>query len=143
VGEMVELLELTQPQIQNLVNLHGIEDWDNGHVANLMELVEGHPFLIRLALYEVARGRTDLQTILTTAACTNGLYREHLERYFRYLERKPELKQIMKDVVRENRPLPIYSILLPQLNDSGLIKINGDLVEPTNQLYKSYFLKRL
>jgi hypothetical protein len=111
-----------------------------------MELVGGHPFLIRLALYEVAHRRTVLQTLLTTANLEDSLYGEHLRQHYRYLN-EPKSRQIMRQVVNSDEPLlissNIYSTSLTRLEDSGLIKYNGDRVEAANQLYRSYFRKRL
>jgi hypothetical protein len=142
VGERVRLPEFTPIQVQNLVVSHGL-NWHDRHVADLIGLVSGHPFLIRLALYEVAHRKTLLHNLLVTADREDGLYSEHLQRHFRYLEREAELKQIMRKVVHNDRPVFIPSTSLPQLRDSGLIKVVGDCIEPANQLYRSYFRQRL
>jgi hypothetical protein len=142
VGERVRLPEFTPIQVQNLVVSHGL-NWHDRHVADLIGLVSGHPFLIRLALYEVAHRKTLLHNLLVTADREDGLYSEHLQRHFRYLEREAELKQIMRKVVHNDRPVFIPSTSLPQLRDSGLIKVVGGCIEPANQLYRSYFRQRL
>jgi AAA-like domain len=142
VGQEMRLPELIPLQVQDLVALHGL-NWPDRHVAGLMDLVGGHPHLIRLALYEVAQGNMVLQTLLATADQEDGLYGNHLQHHFLYLAQEPELKRLMGDIVHSDRPVFISSILLRQLKDSGLIKYNGDQVEPANQLYRSYFRKRL
>ncbi len=143
VGEMVEMVEFTPIQVQNLVALHRIE-WQGEQIQDLMNLVGGHPFLIRLALYEVASGRTLLQTLLKTADLDNGLYREHLQQHFYYLNQEPDLKKIMKQIVQSDLPLSgINPTLSRCLKDSGLIKYNAHNVEPANQLYRSYFRRCL
>jgi AAA-like domain len=144
VGSRIEVgsLELNKSQVQNLVNLYGL-NWQKYHIDKLMELVGGHPFLIRLALYEIAQRRVLLQTILITADREDGLYRQHLQQCFQYLEGKSGLKEIMRQIVHSDRPLFISSTLLPRLSDLGLIKYSGNNVEPANQLYRSYFRRRL
>jgi hypothetical protein len=137
-------LELKECQVQDLVKLYGI-DWQKYHINKLMELVGGHPFLIRLTLHEIAQaqGRVLLQTILITADHEDGLYRQHLQQCFQCLEREPKLKEIMWQIVHSDRPLFISSTLLPRLKDLGLIKYSSNNVEPANQLYRSYFRRRL
>jgi AAA-like domain len=142
IGQRVRLPELTPIQVQDLVVLHKL-NWHDRHIAELMELVGGHPFLIRLALYEVTQGRILLQSLLITADHEGSLYSEHLQRHFRRLEREPELKKIMRQVVQSDRPLFIASTLLPRLRDLGMIKYNDNYVEAANQLYRSYFCRRL
>lgn len=138
VGQLVRLPELNLSQVQNLVHLHDL-NWSAQQIAQLMKLVGGHPFLIRKALYCVATGEISLEDVLAQAHFPNGLYGDHLQGYFRYLEDHPDLRQIMQQVVQSPEPLFIRSRLLPQLVDLGLIKYRSNLVEPANQLYRSYF----
>ncbi len=142
VGQCVHLPELNTLQVQDLVTLYGL-NWQDRQVAGLMNLVGGHPHLIRLALYEVAQGNMILQTLLATADREDSLYGNHLQHHFLYLTQQPELKKLMAEIVHSDRPVFIPSVLLRQLKDCGLIKYYGDDVAPANQLYRSYFRKRL
>jgi AAA-like domain/CHAT domain len=142
VGQELRLPELTPCQVQDLVALHEL-DWPDRQVASLIDLVGGHPHLIRLALYKVARGNMVLQTLLANADRADGLYGDHLQHHFSYLEKEPELKKLMATIVHSDRPVFISSVLLRQLKDCGLIKYHGDEVAPANQLYRSYFRRRL
>ncbi len=142
VGQVVHLPELNALQVQELVTLYGL-NWQDRQVAGLMNLVGGHPHLIRLALHEVAQGKIILQTLLAIADREDSLYGNHLQHHFLYLTQQPELKELMANIVHSDQPLFIPNILLRQLKDSGLIKYHGDEVAPANQLYRSYFRKRL
>jgi AAA-like domain len=142
VGQVVNLPELTTLQVQDLVDLYGL-NWQDRQIAGLMNLVGGHPHLIRLALYEVAQGKMILQTLLATADREDNLYGNHLQHHFLYLTQQPELKKLMAEIVHSDQPVFIPSVLLGQLKDCGLIKYHGDEVAPANQLYRSYFRKRL
>jgi hypothetical protein len=142
VGQELRLPELTVLQVQNLVALHEL-DWLDRQVASLMELVGGHPHLIRLALYEVAQGNMTLQTLLATADRADSLYGNHLQHHFAYLDKRPELQELMATIVHSDQPVFIAAVLLRQLKDCGLIKYHGNEVAPANQLYRAYFRKRL
>jgi AAA-like domain len=143
VGRVIRLPELTTDGVQELVNLHGL-DWDNLQTQQLTELVGFHPFLIRFALYHVAIGETSLAAILERGHLADSLFNNHLQRYWRYLERYPELREIMAQIVKsENPSIIIRSTLIEQLQDAGLVKLDGDLVLPANQLYRLYFRNRL
>jgi AAA-like domain len=142
VGRVIRLTELTIERVQELVYLHAL-DWDHRQTQQLTDLVGFHPFLIRLALYHVAIGETSLSEILERGYLADGLYNTHLNRYWRYLERYPELREIMAQVVKSETSSIIRSTLIEQLQDAGLVKRDGDLVLPANQLYRLYFRNRL
>ncbi len=142
VGQVAYLPELTTLQVQYLIDLYGL-NWQDRQVAGLMNLVGGHPHLIRLALHEVAQENIILQTLLATADREDSLYGNHLQLHFLYLTQQPDLKRLMAKIVRSDQPVFISSVLLGQLKDCGLIKYHGDEVAPANQLYRSYFRKRL
>ena len=142
VGRVIRLPELTIDRVQKLVHLHGL-DWDHLQTQQLTELVGLHPFLIRFALCHVAIGKTSLSAILERGHLADGLFNDHLKRCWRYLERYPELERIMAQVVKSETPSIIISTLIEQLQDAGLVKRDGDLVLPANQLYRLYFRNRL
>ncbi|MEG4196656.1 AAA-like domain-containing protein, partial [Microcoleus sp. Pol12A5] len=66
VGLPIELPELNQRQVTDLVNRHRL-NWSNQEICDLMEMVGGHPYLVRVALYQVARGRITLDSLLKVA----------------------------------------------------------------------------
>jgi hypothetical protein len=55
VGLPIELPEFDQAQVLDLARQHGW-DWDESQGVDLMAMVGGHPYLVRMALDEVARG---------------------------------------------------------------------------------------
>lgn len=67
VGLPVELLEFTHEQVKDLAQRHQL-NWSNTEVEKLTELVGGHPFLVRLALYKIALEKINLAEFLQTAA---------------------------------------------------------------------------
>ncbi|MEO1445307.1 MAG: AAA-like domain-containing protein, partial [Cyanobacteria bacterium J06635_11] len=56
VGMPVELPEFTAQQVEDLARGHGLS-LSEQDVAALLAMVGGHPYLVRVALYELARGR--------------------------------------------------------------------------------------
>jgi AAA-like domain len=60
VGLPIELPELTQTQVTDLAKRHELI-WTQKQVEQLMALVGGHPYLVRQALYQIARGRIALE----------------------------------------------------------------------------------
>lgn len=78
-GLAVELLEFRHEQVKDLAQRHQL-NWSDIEVEKLTGLVGGHPFLVRLALYQIARQEINLAEFLQTAATAEGIYSKHLQR---------------------------------------------------------------
>jgi hypothetical protein len=76
-GIPVELSEFNLHQVQQLARLHHL-DWQEQQTSQLMQMVGGHPYLIRLAMYEVSVGNTTLQQLLQAASTETGIFINHL-----------------------------------------------------------------
>lgn len=141
VGLPVELPEFTPEQVHRLTELHGL-NWSDRSISQLMAMVGGHPYLIRLALYHLARGDMALEEFLQTAPTEAGLYRDHLRRHLWHLEQHPNLAEAMEDVVAADQPARLESMLAFKLQSMGLVKLEGNNVTPRCQLYRHYFRDR-
>lgn len=140
VGLAIELSEFTPAQVLDLAKRHRLE-WEIDVVNLLMEMIGGHPYLVRLALYQVALGMT-LAEILENAPTESGLYAEHLRRHLWNLEQNPQLLAAMQQIVQTTEPLKLNSIDAFHLNSMGLIKMQGNECLPSCNLYRSYFRDR-
>jgi serine/threonine protein kinase len=138
VGLPIELPELTQTQVQDLVKRHELI-WTQAEVEQLMALVGGHPYLVRRALYQVARGRITLEQLLQIAQTEVGIYSEHLRRHLANLEEDRELVNIYKQIVAADLPMRIETALAFKLHSMGLVKFQGNEVMPMCNLYRQYF----
>lgn len=142
VGLPIELPELNKSQIQELVGRHGLK-WTSKQVEKLMAMVGGHPYLVRMALYRIARREMTLEQLLQIAPTEEGLYSDHLRRHLLNLEENQELLAAMKRVVAENAPVRIDTREASKLLPMGLIKMKGNDVLPLCDLYRQYFCDRL
>lgn len=142
VGLAIELPELSHPQVQNLVQRHGLS-WTGEQVEKLMEMVGGHPYLVRMALYKIARAEMTLEELLRIAPTEEGLYCEHLRRHLLNLEENQELLLAMKQVVTANEPVRIDTGTAFKLRSMGLVKVKSNDVLPLCDLYRQYFRDRL
>jgi len=138
VGLPIELPELTHPQITDLVNRHQI-NWQTLEVDQLMELSGGHPYLVRLALYQIAKGRIDWEDLLQLAPTEEGIFGAHLRRQLGNLKEDIEMMSAFRDLVASDRPLQLESQIAFKLRSIGLIKFQGNLVIPMCNLYTQYF----
>lgn len=141
VGLPIELLEFTPQQVRDLAKLHGL-DWQS-EVEKLMSVVGGHPYLIRLALYHIARQDLTLDELLETAPTEAGLYGDHLRRHLWNLQQQPELERSMRSVILETHSVRLDSSLAFKLHSMGLVTLKGNEVVPRLKLYQQYFGDRL
>ncbi|NEQ53234.1 MAG: TIR domain-containing protein [Leptolyngbya sp. SIO3F4] len=143
VGLAVELPEFTAAQVLELVQKHGL-NWTAADVDDLMAMVGGHPYLVRLALYHIAQQDLTLQQLLTEAPTDAGIYGEHLRRHQWNLQRHPELAQAFEQVIVSEQPVELKSMLAFKLNGMGLVNLQGNgVVLRYESLYRPYFRSRL
>ncbi|MEG3987076.1 AAA-like domain-containing protein [Microcoleus sp. S28C3] len=142
VGLPIELPELNQRQVTDLVNRHQL-NWSNQEICDLMEMVGGHPYLVRVALYQVARGRINLDSLLKVAPTEEGPYYDHLRRHLVNLETDVELAATIREVINSELPVEIHTGEAFKLRSMGLIKFQGNAVIPLCGLYRQYFSHRL
>jgi hypothetical protein len=142
VGLPIELLEFTPPQVLDLARRHGL-DWEMGQVNQLMTMVGGHPYLVRVALYHITRHDLGLPDLLKIAPTEAGLYGDHLRRHLWNLEQRPEMVTAMKTAIACNTPVRLESVQAFQLHSMGIVHLRGNDVEPRCELYRQYFGDRL
>ncbi|WP_199246577.1 AAA-like domain-containing protein [[Phormidium] sp. ETS-05] len=142
VGLPIELPEFNPNQVQELAWRHGLS-WQNRETEKLMSLVGGHPYLVRLGMYHIARGDVTLDDLLTEGATEAGLYADHLRRHLWNLEQHRELLDAMALVVATPLPVRLPSALAFKLNSMGLVKVEGNDCAPRCLLYRQYFRDRL
>lgn len=142
VGLPIELPEFTPVQVLDLAQRHGLP-WGEAEVAQLMAMVGGHPYLVRVALYQVARQETSLADLLTVAPTEAGAYGDHLRRHWWNLEQRPDMAEATQRVMAANHPLQLEPVQAFQLHSMGIVQLQGNEVVPRCDLYRRYFSDRL
>jgi len=142
VGLPIELPEFNFEQVQVLIEQHQL-NWQTSKIEQLMTLVGGHPYLIRLALYRIAQQEITLEKLLETAPTEAGLYNDHLRRHLWSLQQHPELADAFAQVVTADTPIELESVPAFKLHSMGLVKFQGNQVIPRFNLYRIYFRDRL
>ncbi len=142
VGLPIELPEFNVQQVQDLARRHGL-NWSAAEVAELMALVGGHPYLVRLGIYHVSRQDVTLSQLVKSPPTEAGIYSDHLRRHLWNLEKYADLMEGMREVVSLSQGVRLRSELGFKLNSMGLVKLDGNHCIPRCRLYKEYFGDRL
>ena len=142
VGLPIDLPEFNSQQVQDLAKRHGL-NWSDGEVVELMGLVGGHPYLVRLAMYRISRQDVSFNQLVKLPPTEAGIYSDHLRRHLWNLEKYSELMEGMREVVSVSGPVRLRSELGFKLNSMGLVKLEENNYIPRCRLYEEYFRDRL
>ncbi|NJO80718.1 MAG: serine/threonine protein kinase [Cyanobacteria bacterium RM1_2_2] len=142
VGLPVELPEFTPQQVEDLLKRYRL-DWHQNWVQRLMAVVGGHPYLVRLAIDELAWQKATLTQLLQKAPTDAGIYTDHLRRHLKKLQERPELAAAFHQVVNASEPLQLDTMQAYKLYSMGLVRRTGNRVSPRCRLYQEYFQSRL
>ncbi len=142
VGLRVELEPFNQKQIEDLVLRHNLT-LKTQHLERLINLVGGFPYLTRRALFHLARRDITLDELWSTAPTDSGIYSDHLQRHLRNLESDPELIHALQEVLTSENAIVVEQIVGFKLHSMGLVKLHGNQVSISCDLYQKYFSDRL
>lgn len=140
VGEVIELTDFDAAQVAALNALHGGPLVPADEVR-LMELLNGHPYLTRRALYLVADGRSTSADLFAHAARDDGPFGEHLRRHLQRLQDRPELAQALRQILRTQSSPDDQSFW--RLRGAGLVRREETRSLARCPLYAAYFSERL
>ena len=139
VGVPIQLAEFNQQQVQKLAQLHELVWMNSEAVEKLMMMIGGHPYLVRVALYNFARQLVTLEQFLQESPTHAGLYSKHLRGHLRHLHQHPDLADALKQVVSADSPIHLEWLRVYQLESMGLVKLDKNKVKPRCELYRQYF----
>ncbi len=138
VGLPIQMEDISLEEVLQLAQRYKL-NWTEGEARQLMDLVEGHPALINIALYHLSQGEKPLPQLLESAPTSSGIYNHHLQRHSAALKEQPELASALHTVMDATEPVPLEPILAYKLHSMGLIKPLGKNVVPGCELYRQYF----
>jgi hypothetical protein len=138
VGIQIQLHSFSWEQVQDLAQRHRL-DLSIGELAQLMWLVAGHPYLLRLAFYYLAQESLTLEKLLETAASDTGIYGEHLHQKLWYFQQHSELATAFEKVLRAKAPIELEQVQAFKLHSIGLVKMVDNHAMTTCNLYQQYF----
>ncbi len=138
VGVPFRLPQFNARQVQNLAQLHSLK-WTMEDACQLMAMVGGHPYLIRLALYHLARQDITLRQLLQSAPTHAGVYSDHLRRCLGNVKQHSELTSALKQVVSAETSVELQPAIVYQLDGMGLVYLDGNQISPSCELYRQYF----
>jgi hypothetical protein len=139
VGTVVQLEDFSLTEMAELNRRHN-SPLASTEEKHLYQLLNGHPYLTRRALYLVASGHLTPVTLFAQATSDDGPFGDHLYSQLRRLRSKPELSQGLRQVIRHHTCTD--EEIFFRLHGAGLVRRQGRDVFPRCQLYADYFSER-
>ena len=141
VGVQVNVADFDRIKVEKLNKLHMEPVKTTQEIDALMELLGGHPFLVRKALYDLVIQHFHFDELIKKAYDDDGPFSDHLQRYMLHLD-QPQLRAAMKSVIYEHTSPT--DALFYRLRSSGLVRgTDRHSVYPRCGLYAHYFKKHL
>lgn len=140
IGDILEPRDFTLQQTAELNKIHGFP-FDENQILGLRNLVGGHPYLLRQAMYSVCTKQFSANELLERVDKASGPFRDHLLRYLFELKSHPDLAIAMKQILERQSASSNEAIY--RLESAGLVKRYGGYVVPKYGIYSSYFQEYL
>ena len=137
-GIPILLEEFDASQVETLAGFYQL-DWDESRVTKLMDLVGGHPYLVRLAMYQIKTSDLTIEQFLDRATSEMEIFSDPLRRLLNTLKQSADLTSAFAKVVKSAVPIALDSLQIYQLHSIGLVRHEQNLVSPRCKLYRDYF----
>jgi hypothetical protein len=132
---LVRLDDLGEPQVKKLQELYRLR-WSDEERALLIQLAGGHPYLLRLAMYESALRGTRVQKIIEDAHQGGGIFQDFLVTMRHKLG--PDLLQTLCRLFADPA-LELHPDIEDRLRGAGVLRGNPGAYRLRYPLYESYF----
>ena len=96
----LRLGDFTRDQVADLNERHGHPLHRPEEITGLMELVGGHPYLVRQALYVLATERWSLARLCNEAGKDTGPFGDHLRRHLWALLQSERLRTVVSRIAK-------------------------------------------
>jgi len=103
VGAQIRLDEFNRDQLSALNDKYGKRLKTPDEVQSLFDLIGGHPFLIRQALYALFSNQWSMTQLESEAISDTGPFGDHLRRFLWSLQDSRELKASVIQILRSGQ----------------------------------------
>jgi hypothetical protein len=143
VGLPIELAEFNLKQASELAERFGLHCSDQ-EISELIHLIGGRPCLLETAFERLKTSpEISLNQLIQAAPTQSGIYRKHLQVLWSQLKSEPELQSAFTAIIATDAPIAVEPTVAYQLQSMGLIKIFGNVSQPSCELYRQYFRANL
>lgn len=140
IGLSLTLADFDLLQIADLNRRYGEPLRSDAEIRRLAQLLGGHPYLVRLALWTLVQQQWRIDELENVAQTAEGPFAAHLDGYGRLIAENPELAQALRRVLEKGE---CDEQSFSRLWVSGLVRrAERGLVVMRSELYRDYFEAR-
>jgi transcriptional regulator with XRE-family HTH domain len=136
VGLTIQLKDFTSEQVAELNRRHS-QPLKPDEIPSLMELVGGHPYLVRQAFYTLVSEGLSLPELSAVAASPDGPFGRHLSFYAHNLKKSPGLLAAFQQALQGSNGLD--ETTLERLGAVGLVHQQEGRWQARCGLYEQFF----
>ncbi len=140
VGEILQLNDFSSEQLRILNSYHDSPLTDD-ELNRIEQLLGGHPYLTRRAMYWIATRRMSFDELFRNATEDRGPFGDHLRYHLFRLRGNDALIRAFNQVI-QGEPCP-DDLLFFRLRGAGLVSRKENRTIPRCRLYAEYFAKHL
>ena len=142
VGQIIDLTDFEASQVAELNERHN-RILSSAELQKLMALTNGHPYLVRKALYLISSATMSALDLFAQSVNERGPFGDHLRYHLFRMYDKPELVQGFLQVARTHTCAD--ERIFFKLRGAGLVRRSDSGLEvvPRCQLYEQYFQQHL
>jgi len=141
VGLRIRLQDFDEAQVREL-NRRYRSPLEERHVPDLLDFLNGHPYLTHKALYLMLTEGMTWDQLTQVATTSKSPFGDHLQRYLWLLRDQPQLRTALKQVISHNQCPDEVSYY--RLFQAGLIKGRGrEACACRCKLYETYLKDKL
>lgn len=140
IGFPIKLPNFTTSEIQKLAQIYQL-NWQDQEINNLIKMIGGHPFLMRLTMYICAKNSLTLTEIIEQVNNNyyQNIYSDYLQELGATLENNPQLCILFKNILKLDKKLELSRKEAYLLESLGLITMENNQPNLTCNLYQKYF----
>lgn len=140
VGQVIALDDFTADEAHALNERHG-RPLALADETQLYNLLNGHPYLTRRALYQIASARSTVDVLFAEAGAERGPFGDHLRYHLFRMQAQPALVQGLLQVLQHGRCTD--ETVFWRLHGAGLVRGEFQRARMRNRLYAEFFGKHL
>ncbi len=142
VGTRLALEDFTRGEVSELNRRYGSVLQGDRELKKFVDLVGGHPYLVRKGLHALTETASDLDTFVAKGSREDGVFGDHLSRMYHSLAQDESLCDSMREILRGS-PCPTPESFY-RLQSAGLISGSSDVdAKPRCRLYREFLARRL
>ena len=142
VGTRLALDDFDRAQVRDLNGRYGSPLSNDADLDRFYSLIEGHPFLTRRSLHELATKKLAVAEFEAQASMDDGIFGDHLRRILILLAKDAALTDVLRGVL-QGKPCPTPESFY-RLRSAGVISGSAQSdARPRCQLYATFLRRHL